>query len=206
MIRLAGALVVIVVGGCASTGARTPDAAIAALQRAESTKDAKAAYALLAPHVRAELDAAAFQARWTKAADGASKRAKPSTVATTHGATTLHDDGVVLRWAKMGRQWMVVSGLPPAPRATTPAEAIRSFLAAASGTPGAQARALMAPELVDALAEDWARRVAAVEAALAKPGAIELSEDVTRAQLWYEPGRRIVLEQTAAGWRITSFD
>lgn len=212
MRRIVSIALAMLVAGCASAGARTPEAAIAALRRAESTRDPKAAYALLSPTARASVDYAAFEKRWTAATAASASPEKvaatPKTtlVATTHGATTIHDDGLVLRWAKIGRQWMVVWGLPPAPRSSTPAEAIRSFLAAATGTPGTEARALLAPELVDALAEDWSKRGAAIETALAKPGAIELSEDLTRAQLWYEPGRRIVLEQTQSGWRITRFD
>lgn len=198
----------VVFAGCATAGARTPEAAIASLRRAESARDAKAAYALLSTDAKASVEFAAFEKRWTESATAApdAKASPKTTTATTHAATTIHDDGIVLRWAWVGRQWMVVSGLPPSARSSTPAEAIRSFLAAGTGTPGAQARALLAPELVDALAEDWSKRAAAIEAALAKPGAIELSEDVTRAQLWYEPGRRIVLEQTESGWRITRFD
>jgi hypothetical protein len=64
----------------------------------------------------------------------------------------------------------------------------------------------LAPELAESIRRDFAARAEAIDAALAKPGAIELSDDLRRAQLRYEPSRVITLEQTPQGWRITALE
>ena len=65
-------------------------------------------------------------------------------------------------------------------------------------------RALLADDLAARLDEDWEARAKAIEEALETPGALELSSDLKRAALHYEPQRTIVLEQTPQGWRILS--
>lgn len=200
------------VAGCTPRGSRSPEAARDAYLDALRKDDPQAAYALLAPDVRARVDYPSFLARWK--ADGAERKATleaakaidRSRVVAGHTATTVHDDGVVLRWAKLDDRWFVTGGLPPASRASTPAEAIRGFLAALAQGPLGHARSFLSAELADALREDWAARTEAIEAALARPGAVELSEDLRRAQLRYEPQRVIVLEQTPRGWAITRFE
>lgn len=200
------------VAGCAPRGSRSPEAARDAYLDALRKDDPEAAYALLAPDVRARVDYASFLARWK--ADGAERKATLDAakaidrgrVVAGHTATTVHEDGVVLQWAELDDRWFVTGGLPPASRASTPAEAIRSFLGALGVGPLGNAQAFLSAELADALREDWAARTEAIEAALARPGAIELSEDLLRAQLRYEPQRVIVLEQTPRGWAITSIE
>jgi hypothetical protein len=198
--------------GCTPRGSRSPEAARDAYLEALRKDDPEAAYALLAPDVRARVDYSSFLARWKadvaerKATLEAAKAIDHGRIVAGHTATTVHADGVVLQWAKLDDRWYVTGGLPPASRASTPAEAIRSFLAALGGGPLGKAQSFLSPELADALREDWAARTEAIEAALTRPGAIELSEDLLRAQLRYEPQRVIVLEQTPRGWAITSLE
>lgn len=205
-------LAIVVLGACGPRGTRSPEAARAAYLDALRKDDPVAAYALLAPDVRARVDYPSFLARWR---DDVAERKQivegaaaldGSRVVAGHTATTVHEGGVVLRWAKLGKGWVVTGGLPPTARASTPAEAIRGFIAALGAAPLGAAQQFLSPELADALREDWADRARAIEAALAKPGAIELSDDLRRAQLRYEPGRVIVLEQTATGWAITNLE
>lgn len=212
-------VLVLMLAACGPRGTRSIEATRDAYLDALKADDPKRAYDLLAPEVRAKVDYASFVARWK--ADAAERKATLEQAKTTddkrsnrdapkhvasHTATTVHDGGVVLHWAKVGDDWLVTGGLPPAARATTPAEAIRGFLAALGRAPLGNAQRFLSPELADALREDWASRTEAIEAALAKPGAIELSEDLLRAQLRYEPQRVIVLEQTPQGWTITSVE
>ena len=62
---------------------------------------------------------------------------------------------------------------------------------------------MLSDGLVDAIDEDWSARVDAIELALEEPGGLELSADLRRAELRYEEGRAVSLEQTPDGWRIT---
>ncbi len=211
--RLTRTLVALaLLSACERGGTRSPQAAREAYLTALRNDDPAAAYALLAPDVRARVEYASFKARWQ--ADGAERKstlAQAKAMAggrapTSHAATTVHADGVVLHWAKVGDRWLVTGGLPPASRASTPAGAIRGFVGALGRARLDTAQSFLSDELADGLREDWAARIEAIEAALAKPGAIELSDDLRRAQLRYEPQRVIVLEQTPRGWTITSFE
>ena len=67
-------------------------------------------------------------------------------------------------------------------------------------------RSLLGDELADAVDEDWQSRVEAMEAALDRPGSIELSSDLRRAELRYEQDRVLTLQQTPRGWRITALE
>lgn len=184
------------------------DAWVAALE----ANDPKAAYALLAPSVRARVKYDDFAARWRSDAEQrkrivAQASDLPAELrVTSRSATTVHDGGVVLRWAKVGDHWLLVDGLPGIRSASTPAAAIRGFVAAISGAQLQRAQRYLSEDLAEALQEDWSARVEAIETALARPGAIELSEDLSRAQLRYEAGRAITLEQTPRGWRITALE
>jgi len=209
-------VLVLLLAACGPRGAGSIEATRDAYLDALKDDDPKRAYELLAPEVQAKVDYASFVARWK--ADAAERKATLEQAKSlgdkrdaakhvaSHTATTVHAGGVVLHWAKVGDDWLVTGGLPPAARATTPAEAIRGFVAALGRAPLGSAQRFLSPELADALREDWASRTEAIEAALAKPGAIELSEDLLRAQLRYEPQRVIVLEQTPQGWTITSVE
>ncbi len=208
---LAG-LVAVAIAACAPRASRSPEAVRDAYLAAVRADDPAAAYALLALDVRARVDYPSFLARWK--ADDAERRDTLDSAArlprkdivASHAATTVHDGGLVLRWAHTGDRWLLTGGLPPAARTSTPAEAIRGFIAALGSTPLGDAQQFLAPELADGLREDWASRAEAVEAALARPGALELSDDLQRAQLRYAPQRVIVLEQTPRGWAIVSLE
>jgi hypothetical protein len=208
-------LLACVLAGC--RGGRelhSPTAVREAYLDALAKDDPKAAYALLAPQLRRRVPYPTFEARWR--ADAAERAAileagraaskGRDRVAVARRATTVHDGGVVLHWAKLGKQWFVVDGLPGDPRASTPAEAIRGFLAAIAKAELGGAQRYLSDELATRMREDFAARVDAIEAALQVPGAIELSEDLSRAQLRYEPQRVLTLEQTPRGWTITGLE
>jgi hypothetical protein len=197
---------------CQRRQTRGPEGVRDAWVAALASGDAKAAYALLAPSVRARVKFDDFAARWKQDAKQrarmvAQAKALPDDLElVARNASSVHDGGLVLRWTRVGDEWLVVDGLPGARAASTPAAAIRGFIAAMSGAQLQRAQRYLADELVDALHDDWSARVEAIESALARPGSIELSEDLSHAQLRYEPQRAITLEQTARGWRITALE
>jgi hypothetical protein len=197
---------------CRTRSAQSPEALRDAWARALTFADPKPAYALLAPTVRARVPYREFAERWKRDAKERAILAKQAAAlpaeleVVARNATTVHDGGVVLRWTYVGDAWQLVDGLPGARAASTPAAAIRGFIAAISSAQLQRAERYLADALVEALREDWSSRVEAIEAALARPGAIELSEDLGRAQLRYEPQRAITLEQTPQGWRITALE
>jgi hypothetical protein len=185
--------------------ARLRDAHVAALR----ADDPAAAYALLAPEVRAAVSYEEFEARWKadaaehEAAIAAAESLDPATTATLHGGTTMHAGGRVLRWTQVDDELLVVDGLPGRPDTSTPAQTIRAFVAAVRRADLTEVRGLLGEALVEAVDEDWSERVDAIERALEEPGALDLSADLRRAELRYEAGHAVTLEQTAEGWRIT---
>lgn len=194
---------------CGHAQSRSPsrlrDAQVAALQ----ADDPQAAYALLSPELRAATPYEDFEARWK--ADGAEHRAAveaagslpPELLDPLHGGTTIHAGGRVLAWTEVGDQLLVTEGLPGRPDTSTPAQAIRAFVTAVRRADLAEVRAVLGEPLVAAIDEDWNARVDAIERALEEPGGLELSADLRRAELRYEEGRAVSLEQTPQGWRIT---
>lgn len=197
--------------GCRHAPAHSPQALREAWLDALEHDDPRAAYALLSPDARGREPYPAFVARWRadaseRAAVIAEARAAKDDAVVQRSATAVHRDGVIVRWTKVGKHWLVVDGLPGARRASTPAEAIRGFLQALARTDLGAAEHYLAADLREAMHEDWARRAEAIEAALRVPGAIELSDDLSRAQLRYEPQRLLTLEQTPGGWTITALE
>lgn len=185
--------------------ARLRDAQVAAL----AADDPAAAYALLAPEIREAVPFEEFSARWkTDAAEHqqavAAAGALPAELeAPLYGGTTTHPGGRVLRWTQVDDELQVVDGLPGRPDTSTPAQAVRAFVAAVRRANLAEVRGLLGDTLVEAVDEDWSTRADAIERALSAPGALDLSADLRRAELRYEVGRMITLEQTPQGWRIT---
>ena len=202
-------LLLLVAAAAACAQARSParlrDAHVAALK----ADDPKAAYALLAPELRAAVPYADFEARWKadaaerEAAVAAAESLDPALAAPLHAGTTVHDGGRVLRWAQIDDELVVVDGLPGRPDTSTPAQAVRAFVAAVREADLDEVRGLLGEGLLDAIDEDWTDRVDAIERALEEPGALDLSADLRRAELRYEAGRALTLEQTPSGWRIT---
>jgi hypothetical protein len=194
---------------CSHGQARSPerlrDAHVAALE----ANDPAAAYALLAPDVRAAVPFEEFAARWKADADehaaavATAKLLDPALEAPLHGGTTVHAGGRVLRWTQVDDELQVVDGLPGRPDTSTPAQTVRAFIAAVRTADLAEVRGLLGEALVEAVDEDWSERVDAIERALEEPGALDLSADLRRAELRYETGRVLTLEQTPEGWRIT---
>ncbi|MBK6916245.1 MAG: hypothetical protein IPH07_02485 [Deltaproteobacteria bacterium] len=197
--------------GCRHAPIHSPQALRDAWLDALEHDDPRAAYALLGRDARAREPYPAFLARWRadaseRAAVLAAARASKDDAIVQRSATAVHRNGVVVRWTKIGKHWLVVDGLPGAQHASTPAEAIRGFLHALARTDLASAEHFLADDLREAMHEDWARRAEAIEAALRVPGAVELSDDLSRAQLRYEPQRVLTLEQTPGGWTITALE
>jgi hypothetical protein len=194
---------------CGPRPTRTPprlrDAHVAALR----ADDPAAAYALLAPAVRAAVSYEEFEARWKtdaaehEAAIAAAEALDPALAAPIHGGLTVHPGGRVLRWTQVDDDLRVVDGLPGRPDTSTPAQAVRAFVAAVRRADLAELRALLGEGLAAAVSEDWSVRVDVIERALEEPGALDLSADLRRAELRYETGRALTLEQTPQGWRIT---
>ncbi len=205
-----GLVLLSVTAACGHRRGRSPeqlrDAHVAALE----ANNPAAAYALLSPEVRAATPFEEFKARWDAdaaehaAAIEAAKTLPPPLRAPIHGGTTVHDNGIVLRWTQVGDRLMVSEGLPGRPDTSTPAQAIRAFILAVRRADLSGIRAVLGEPLIEAIEEDWNARVDAIEEALEEPGALDLSPDLRRAELRYEAGRVLTLEQTAQGWRITS--
>jgi limonene-1,2-epoxide hydrolase len=206
---VATAVLCVLATACVAQQARSParvrDAHVAALR----DDDPAAAYALLSPELRAATPKAEFEARWKadaaehEAAIAAAESLDPALAAPLHGGTTVHEGGRVLQWTQVDDELQVVDGLPGRPDTSTPAQAVRAFVAAVRRADLAEVKGLLGESLLEAVDEDWSDRVDAIERALEEPGALDLSADLRRAELRYEAGRALTLEQTPQGWRIT---
>jgi len=174
--------------------------------------DPKAAYALLDPEVQARTSTQEFTHRWTTHATERShlvvrmQASAPRNVRATLESTSATHDGRVLRWLEHGGHHYIVSGLPLLPNTSTPAQTVGALATALRRLDWNAIRALVTPELAARLESDMDARARAVAAALAQPGAFELSGDLRRAVLRYAPGRAIILEQKADGWRVQAFE
>jgi len=194
---------------CRPTGARSPEALRDAYAQALRRDDPDAAYALLSPELQAATSREAFRARWQaqpgerKAALAALAALPPAHRAPIAGGQTVHG-ARLLTWVEVAGTYQIVGGLPGLPDTSTPAQAIRAFLAAVRRADLHTLEALVSDDLANRLRDDWHRRAAAIEALLDQPGALEFSSDMQRAVLRYEPGRALTLEQTSTGWRLTA--
>jgi len=202
-------LALLLAPACKSGGARSPEALRDAYAVALRHDDPAAAYALLSPQLQAATTRAAFTKRWKaqkqerEAALVAIKSLPASHRAAILGGQTVHGERV-LAWVQVAGHYQIVHGLPGLPDSSTPAQAIRAFLAALRGADLHTLEALVSDELASRLRDDWNRRATVIEALLEQPGAIEYSSDMQRAVLRYEPGRTLTLEQSPAGWRLTA--
>lgn len=198
-------------GGC-STGHRSPSALRDAYVESLDADDPRAAYELLAPEVRASLPYEEFEARWRnlereRALAAKQVRSLPEDMqGAVYEAQTGHPDGVLLDWTEVDERFLVTSGLPGIPDTATPAQTIRAFVQAVRRSDLSGIALLVSDALAAQMREDWEARVEALEAALDRPSSIELSEDLRRAELRYEPNRVLTMEQTPEGWRITSLE
>jgi hypothetical protein len=194
-------------GACRTSGARSPEALRDAYAQALRRDDPDAAYALLSPELQAATPRTTFRARWRaqsaerKAAQNALAALPPAYRAPIAGGQTVHGKHV-LTWTEVAGTYQIVGGLPGLPDTSTPAQAIRAFLAAVRRADLHTLEALVSDDLAGRLRDDWERRATAIEALLDQPGALEFSSDMQRAVLRYEPGRALTLEQTTAGWRL----
>ncbi len=204
-----GIVLALAPGACARRTASVPGL-LRAFDEAVARKDAKAAYALLAPNVRASTDFEAFERRFVRLAESLARELETSRA--DHGAvpllavTTRHEDGRLLDWVASGGRAYLVSGLPTLPRTDTPAAAVRGFVAVLRHGPTPALGAVATPELVGRLEQDWEAKAAQIEAALADPSNLVLSADKARAVLRYGEGGAIRLVRTPAGWRVDAFE
>lgn len=185
-----------------------PEAVRDAYQSALADDDADAAYDLLSPAAQAEISRADFKTMWEEA-KGQRKRQQEQLDELSKDerkpvmfATTTHGQDKILYWAHVDGHYRIVSGLPGLPDRSTPRAALLGFVSAASADRLETLSAYLAPDLADALREEWEARGDAIVEALSLPGSPEVSPDKTRAVLRYAPGRRIVLERADDGWRI----
>jgi hypothetical protein len=198
--------------GCKPRSPRSPEQLRERYAEALRKDDPEMAYALLSPEVQARVSPEEFAHRWRAQAkehalalegiDGLDE----AHAAPVRKGTTVHAGGRVLRWAKVGDHYLIVGGLPHLPDTSTPAQTIRSFLAAVRSADLTSFETLLTSELLGTISEDWEARAGAIEKALEQPGAIELSADLARAELRYDAQRAITLEQTELGWRITALE
>lgn len=198
--------------GCKQRSPRSPEQLRARYAEAIRQDDPQMAYALLSPEVQARVSPEEFARRWRREAkEHALALEGIDTLDETHAAavrtaTTVHAGGRVLHWAKVGDHYLIVGGVPQLPDTSTPAQTIRSFLAAVRSADLTAFEPLLATELLGRVSEDWEARAGAIEKALEQPGAVELSADLTRAELRYDAQRAITLEQTEHGWRISALE
>jgi hypothetical protein len=206
------ALAVLALVACKTRGPRSPEKLREAHGAALASDDPKQAYALLAPEVRAKVPYSVFAERWRANAaerESLASQAKSLDAAlepAVHEGTTVHAGGKVLRWTRVGDDYVVVDGLPGLAQTQTPAQTVRALIEAVRTTDLSRVRRLLGDELAKRLVEDWQARAEALEAALDRPGSIELSPDLLRAELRYEPNRVLSMEQTPRGWRIVSLE
>ena len=175
--------------GCGHRGASTPEQLRSAYAEALARDDPDAVYDLLSPELQARTDRATFERRWkanvrerTALHEAMEDLPRARREPVLEG-TSVHGHGRVLSWVRVGDEYWIATGLPGLPDTSTPAQAIRSFLQAVRNTDWSEARLLVTRDLAQRLVEDWERRADAVERALERPGAIELSADLGRAQL-----------------------
>ena len=185
---------------------RSPEALRDAYAAALRRDDADAAYALLTPELQATESREVFRRRWSEQRQAALadlEALDESRRAAVLGGTTAHRGGAVLRWAEVAGTYRVVGGLPGLPDASTPAQALRAFIAAVRAADLDRLGALLSDDLRARMEDDWQDRALLIEARLAEPGGLELAADGASAILRYAPGRALVLVQDEAGWRIS---
>ncbi|MGH1347519.1 MAG: hypothetical protein ACRBN8_38525 [Nannocystales bacterium] len=210
--RLGTLAVTALLAACSSAQHRSPEQLRESYVDALAEADAKTAYAMLSPQAQAQVSLEDFEARWK--ADAAERKARaqtaralsPEDAVGLRGGTTAHDGGKVLTWSELDGVYYVTSGLPGTPQSTTPTQTVHALIAAVREADLTGVRALLDDSLAEALSEDWQARVDAIEEALDRPGSIELSPDLRQAELRYDTGKALTLEQTPRGWRITALE
>ncbi len=195
---------------CATRSLRSPEALRAAYADAIERDDPAAAYALLSPELQARISPEAFELRWTRQAEDREAAAAdlealpPAQALPLYRGKTLHSNGALLSWSYASGAYQIQAGLPGLADISTPAQALRSFIAAIRSADFTALEVLLSEDLRDRLSDEWQARADAIEERLADPGAIELSPDNQQALLRYDRGRAIALMQSPHGWQITS--
>lgn len=204
---LLGIALALVCTACGPRHSATPEDLRRAWAKSLRDDDPEAAWALLSPQAQARIGKEAFMARWErdagdrKAALQASKDLSGARATPVLGGRTTHPGGETLTWVRLGDGYYVSSGLPTRAWTITAEGTIRAFVAQLRRLADAKLDHLVSPELLERVSDAWAERADAIEAALERPGSLELSAAYDRAVLRYEGGA-IVLERTDAGWRV----
>lgn len=193
---------------CAKGRTQTPEDLRKAWSHALEHDDADAAWQLLSPEAQAQVGKEAFDARWAKNAaerkgqvEELASLPPAADTAVVEGRTT-HTGGRELRWTLIDGRFYVRDGLPGLPSTMTAESTIRAFIEALRKAPRGDFEALVQAELLESVSESWGARADAIELALETPGALELSQDYSRATLRYGKGGAITLERTQMGWRV----
>src|SRR5688572_28365913 len=105
---------------CERRTSRTPSDLREEYLAAWHANDPDRAYALLSPTVRADVPLEGFRERWTidrEALDTTDVATPPPAdeTAIVYEGLTVHDQGIVLHWTKVGSEYRVVDGLPVVP-------------------------------------------------------------------------------------------
>ncbi|MEE9384826.1 MAG: hypothetical protein V3V08_15595 [Nannocystaceae bacterium] len=206
--RIWGPLCGIILMGCRAPSPRSPEALRDAYAEAIRHNDPDAAYDLLSPGAQAHTERAAFGARWAK-----QQRELRATLGDIESldeplrrpllrGRTAHPSGRVIHWQHADGRYWVVAGLPGPPDLSSPEHAVRALIDILRADDHSALEGVMTEELAQQRADRWAVLADALEAALAKPGAVERSESRDRAVLRYAPGRRVVLAHDGAQWRV----
>ncbi|HGG56299.1 MAG TPA: hypothetical protein ENK31_00710 [Nannocystis exedens] len=209
--RIAALALALCTAACASRRLRSPEALRAAYADAINRDDPAAAYALLSPELQARISPEEFALRWARQAEDREAAAAdlealpPAQAQPLYRGQTLHSNGAELRWSYASGAYQIYAGLPGQADISTPAQALRSFIAAIRSADFTALEVLLSEDLRARLGDEWQARVDAIEERLAEPGAIELSPDNQQALLRYDRGRAVALVQSPHGWQITSF-
>ncbi len=205
---LCGLLLFWPLAACSSSHTPTPQRLRAAYLKALEKDDPEGAYRLLDPQLRAQLSLEEFKSQWeanqpfhaATIAEIQAVRPEKSHVALQ--ATALYRGGKSLRWAQIGPQYLIVSGLPQKLDTSTPNASIRSLLAVMNRVENGSMGQLFSPEVGEQRRAEWLLRSQAIEKALEDENNIKLNETEDRAEFVYGESKRILLHSTETGWRI----
>ncbi len=209
-LKISAIIFTLCTSACASRSLRSPEALREAYADAITRDDPATAYALLSPELQARMGPKEFTQRWARQAEDREAAAAdlealpPAQALPLYRGTTLHPNGAELSWSYASGAFQINAGLPGFADISTPAQALRSFIAAIREADFTALEALISEDLRARLSDEWQARVDAIEERLEEPGAIELSPDSKQALLHYDQGRDIALTQRPQGWQITS--
>jgi len=192
--------------GCAHAPPPEPGEALAAYASALERNDARAAYALLAPPVRAHTSEADFAARWRSSTE--ERRAQAAELraslrgprAIDEWAAVVFPDGGRVPLARDDDGWRLTSTALGEAHAATPVEALRQLAQALEARRFDLVVNLLGEPLRSEVERQLRERLEQLRAALDQGRELEVVGD--RARLQYGPGFRIDLHRQGGEWRI----